>query len=223
MESNRITPSLTGDGSSTLYSEKYEAHYHSTFGSLTEAQHIFIGGGIELFQNREVNLLEIGLGTALNAALTAQWAQANKSLVNYHGIELYPLGKAELSNLNFSDILDAETAKWWQAIYGAEWNKEQKIHNLFNITKLNVDFLSWQPEQKYDLVYFDAFGPDEQPEMWDYKQFEKIYNALYPGGILVTYSVKGVVRRTLADIGFSIERLQGPPGKRHFLRATKTP
>lgn len=223
MPSNHITPSLTGDGSSTLYSEKYGAHYHSIHGSVTEARHIFIGGGIELFLNQKIDLLEIGLGTALNAALTAQWAEVNNSLVNYHGIELHPLGENEFANLNYNEFLDAETVKWWQAIYKAEWNKKEKIHDLFHITKQNVNFLSWEPEQKYHLVYFDAFGPEDQPEMWGYRQFEKIYNALLPHGVLVTYSVKGVVRKTLADIGFFIERLQGPPGKRHFLRATKTP
>lgn len=221
MKTNPLIHSITADGSSTLYSQKYGAHYHSIHGSVTEALHIFIDAGLQPAKGTPIHLLEIGLGTFLNAALTAQWADQNQTQVHYHGIELYPLSPKELEQLNYKTSLPSTAARCWEQICNAPWETEQTIHPYFSITKQAADFTEWIPQKIYNLVYFDAFGPDDQPHMWTREMFMKIANALSAGGVLVTYSIKGTVKRDLMSIGFSIERLDGPPGKKHFLRATK--
>lgn len=221
MESRNISHSTTADGSSTLHSAKFGSHYHSINGAVTESEHIFIGAGFKSLEIRKINLLEIGFGTGLNAALTAQLASTNSIRVNYHSLELYPLSIADYQLLNYSSILPNDTALLWDAICKSEWNKTVDISTYFSIEKLNVDFTTWVPKTKYHLVYFDAFAPNDQPEMWTQNQFEKIYNAMFTGGKLVTYSAKGIVKKALIQSGFSLERLPGPPGKLHILRAKK--
>ncbi|HCY01247.1 MAG TPA: SAM-dependent methyltransferase [Bacteroidales bacterium] len=221
MTENQLSHINTNDGTSTLYSGKYKAHYHSLFGSFTESKHIFIDAGLAHINKQEISILEIGLGTGLNAALTAQWASANDKKVKYHAIELHPLSSEHFKQLNYNELLNSDAAAFWEQICNANWENEQPIGKHFCLLKQNIDFTQWQPSRKYNLVYFDAFGPDDQPEIWTVNQFTKIYNALLPHSILVTYCVKGVVKRILREIGFTIERLDGPPGKKHILRATK--
>jgi tRNA U34 5-methylaminomethyl-2-thiouridine-forming methyltransferase MnmC len=221
MDSINISHSTTADGSSTLHSAKFKSHYHSINGAVAESEHIFIGAGLKSMAISEINLLEIGFGTGLNAALTAQFASTNGVRVNYHSLELYPLSAADYQLLNYSSFLPNSTAKQWDTICKSEWNRAVTINNHFSIEKLNVDFTTWTPKTNYHLVYFDAFAPNDQPEMWTQNQFDKISNAMVVGGTLVTYSVKGIVKKALAQAGFSLERLPGPPGKLHILRAKK--
>jgi tRNA U34 5-methylaminomethyl-2-thiouridine-forming methyltransferase MnmC len=222
MTKPNISHIATADGSSTLHSAKFDCHYHSINGAITESMHIFIEAGLKSMRTKDVNLLEIGFGTGLNAALTAQFAEEMGIKVSYHSLELYPLSSNDYNLLNYSSVLPKQTAELWKSIYSSEWNIESKISQHLNLIKINADFTKWTPTIYYDLVYFDAFAPNDQPEMWTQHQFQKIYNAMNKEGILVTYSVKGIVKNALKESGFSIERLPGPPGKLHILRAKKS-
>jgi len=221
MTQNQLSHFNTDDGTSTLYSSMYKAHYHSLYGSFTESKHIFIDAGLAHVGEEEISILEVGLGTGLNAALTAQWAIANSKKVKYHAIELYPLGTEHIKLLNYSKSLKGNASALWEQICNANWETEQQIDEHFCLLKQSIDFTQWQPNRMYNLVYFDAFAPDDQPEMWTTEQFKKIYDALLPQSILVTYSAKGIVKRALSEVGFTIKRLKGPTGKKHILRATK--
>lgn len=192
-------------------------------GALTESQHIFINSGFKhlLGTLKQISILEIGLGTGLNAALTA-----NESLISgvetfYTAIELYPISEQQIKDLNYSQILNPEVAECWSDIMFASWNNFVEINQSFRICKVNDDFTKWIPVESFNLIYFDAFAPDDQPEMWSVEMFQKLYNSLSNGGVLVTYSSKGIVKQALRAAGFKVERLAGPPGKRHILRAVK--
>jgi tRNA U34 5-methylaminomethyl-2-thiouridine-forming methyltransferase MnmC len=221
MISNKILHHQTADGSSTLRSEKYGAHYHSLNGAVTESEHIFINAGFLAVDFKEINILEVGFGTGLNAALTAKVAKEMEINLNYHTLELYPLSDSDYELLNYPQILPEQTASYWSSICKAPWGEEIRVDKHFVLSKINEDFTLWEPNAKYHLVYFDAFAPDDQPEMWTVDQFAKLFNSLYSGGVLVTYSVKGIVKRALKEVGFTLERLAGPPGKKHILRAKR--
>ncbi|HZJ74483.1 MAG TPA: tRNA (5-methylaminomethyl-2-thiouridine)(34)-methyltransferase MnmD [Perlabentimonas sp.] len=221
MVSNAKHICITGDGSATILSEQHGAYYHSLRGAFTESMHIFIEAGLMHVSARAINLLEVGFGTGLNAALTAQRAFELGIHVNYCSVELYPLSGSEYSSLNYVQVLPRRAAQAWTSICDAPWEEKVDISTSLSLLKVNADFTRWVPTTSFSLIYFDAFAPDDQPEMWSKPQFQKIYNALLPGGVLVTYSVKGEVRRILTEVGFTLERLLGPPGKRHILRATK--
>ncbi|MFP4557182.1 MAG: tRNA (5-methylaminomethyl-2-thiouridine)(34)-methyltransferase MnmD [Bacteroidales bacterium] len=221
METANISHSKTADGSSTLYSERHNALYHSQHGAVTESKHIFIEAGFKARDLKSISILEVGFGTGLNAALTAFEALLRKVNVIYHAIELYPLAVNDYKLLNYSRILEPVVASAWNELCALPWNHESKLNPSFKIEKSCIDFTTWQPMKNYDLVYFDAFAPDDQPEMWSAEQFQKVYDAMNNGGALVTYCVKGIVKEALRAVGFQIERLPGPPGKNHILRAWK--
>ncbi len=192
-------------------------------GALIESQHIFINSGFKYLSDtlKQISILEVGLGTGLNAALTA-----NESLISgvetfYTALELYPITEKQIKDLNYSQILNSEVAECWSKIMLAEWNSSVEINQSFRISKLNDDFTKWIPTKNFNLIYFDAFAPDDQPEMWSVEMFQKLYSSLSIGGVLVTYSSKGIVKQALRAAGFKVERLAGPPGKRHILRAVK--
>jgi len=221
MNTNSKIHFTTADGSSTLLSAQYGAHYHSLHGAISESMHIFVEAGLMALTQMKVNVLEVGFGTGLNAALTAQRGREIGADITYHALELHPLAKEEYTLLNYSQQLPANSAALWLAACDAPWGEDFTVEDGFTIRKINEDFTQWLPATQYNLVYFDAFAPDDQPEMWSAEQFQKIFNAMAAGGILVTYSVKGTVKRTLRDVGFELERLEGPPGKKHMLRAWK--
>ena len=213
---------LTADGSHTLFSEIHGAYYHSMNGALTESQHIFINSGFKHLSGalNQISILEIGLGTGLNAALTASESLISGVETLYTALELYPITEQQIKDLNYSQILNPEVAECWSRIMLAEWNSSIEINQTFRICKVNEDFTKWIPVENFSLIYFDAFAPD-QPEMWSVEMFQKLYSSLSIGGILVTYSSKGIVKQALRAAGFRVERLAGPPGKRHILRAVK--
>lgn len=214
---------LTADGSHTLFSEIHGAYYHSMNGALTESQHIFINSGFKHLSGtlKQISILEIGLGTGLNAALTASESLISGVETLYTALELYPITEQQIKDLNYSQILDHEVAECWSRIMLAEWNSSVEINQSFRIFKVNEDFTKWIPVVSFNLIYFDAFAPDDQPEMWSVEMFQKLYCSLSVGGVLVTYSSKGIVKQALRVAGFRVERLAGPPGKRHILRAVK--
>lgn len=227
---------LTADGSHTLFVPSMNEHYHSVNGAETEAEHIYINYGFRESNASPLHVLEIGFGTGLNAFLTLIETQKLYKKVIYTSLELYPLSLELIRKLNYPDIIHPEYANLYYDLHQAKWNESCKITSDFSILKVNVDFTNiahptesakWslgtvdnQPIS-YDVVYFDAFAPEKQPEMWNQELFNALYASMNPNGILMTYCAKGVVRRMLQSSGFTVERLPGPPGKREVLRATK--
>lgn len=213
----------TADGSYTLYVPELDEHYHSVKGALTESQHIFINMGLKHSSVTSPHILEIGLGTGLNCVLTLIEAKENQLHVHYTGIERYPLNEEIIRKLNYPSIIGKECENDYFAIHQAPWEEDVCLSPWFTLHKMEGDFTHYSFEQKYDIIYFDAFAPEKQPEMWEQSLFDNLYQVLNEGGILTTYCAKGVVRRMLQTAGFKVERLPGPPGgKREILRATKT-
>lgn len=214
----------TADGSHTLFVPSLNEHYHSVNGARQESDHIFIKSAFEVSSKDIVNILEIGFGTGLNAYLTLQASQSQSRKVNYTSLELYPLPLTVTEKLNYSDQDSEEDKILFRKLHEVSWEEENELTALFHITKIQTDFtkMSWTVTQPYDIIYFDAFAPDKQPDMWNQSVFDYLYNNTTSGGILTTYCAKGIVRRMMQQAGYLVERLPGPPGKREMLRATKT-
>ena len=213
----------TADGSYTLYVPELDEHYHSVKGALTESKHIFIDMGLKHSSVTSPHILEIGLGTGLNCVLTLLEAKESQRHVYYTGIERYPLNEEIIRKLNYPSIIGKECEEDCFAIHQAPWEEDVCLSPWFTLHKMEGDFTHYSFEQKYDIIYFDAFAPEKQPEMWEQSLFDNLYQVLNEGGILTTYCAKGVVRRMLQTAGFKVERLPGPPGgKREILRATKS-
>ena len=215
----------TTDGSSTIYIEELNEHYHSKHGAIREAMHVFIKSGLlfhhENFKNKNVDILEIGFGTGLNAFLTLIESEKFNIEIDYTGVEAFPVDEKELSVLNYSEILNEKYSSHFSLIHQSKWNKRKQISKSFNLLKRQQKFEDIDDTHQFDLIYFDAFGPRVQPNLWCEEMFIKMYKALKDGGILVTYSAKGSVRRAMQSVGFYVEKLPGPPGKREMLRAIK--
>lgn len=212
----------TADGSYTLYIPEMDEHYHSVKGALTESQHIFIDMGLKHSIVPEPRILEIGLGTGLNCFLTFLASETMHRKIHYTGIERYPLSMDVIRQLDYPSLVGQGHENDYYAIHQAEWGKDVSLSSDFTLHKIKGDFTSYQFEKGYDIIYFDAFAPEKQPEMWEQSLFDSLYGVLNDGGILTTYCAKGVVRRMLQAAGFVVERLPGPPGgKREILRATK--
>lgn len=220
----------TEDGSATLFVPELNEHYHSTKGARTESQHIFIDMGLKASAAPSPSVLEIGFGTGLNAWLTLEEAERSGRHVHYTGLELYPLEWETVEQLGY--ITDGGYPLFRQ-MHTCEWEQEVELTPHFTLLKIQADFNKWRVEngelrvgtancQLFDVVYFDAFAPEKQPEMWSQELFNRLYVLLNKDGILTTYCAKGVVRRMLQAAGFTVERLPGPPaGKREILRARK--
>lgn len=221
MEELKVDIQTTDDGSLTLFVPELDEHYHSVKGALTESKHIFINMGLRASEAEEPRILEVGFGTGLNALLTLQESEIGRK-VHYTTIERYPLSKEVTEKMEYSTLVDTETAEYYSTLHEAEWNKWVKITERFNLRKLNTDLTTLELKEKYDIIYFDAFAPEKQPEMWTQTIFDMMYNSLDVHGILVTYCAKGAVRRMMQNAGFAVERLAGPPNvKREILRGKK--
>ncbi|MCD9582960.1 tRNA (5-methylaminomethyl-2-thiouridine)(34)-methyltransferase MnmD [Tenacibaculum maritimum] len=214
---------ITSDGSTTIHLPDWNEQYHSKHGAIQEAYHVFIRNGLEALPIANISILEIGFGTGLNCFITFLEAQKKAISINYTGVEGYPIQKEELEKLNYVTALSAGSqSAIFDKMHEVLWNEEQEITKEFSLLKKQQFFEDIDEENAYDLVYFDAFGATNQPELWTEVIFEKMYKAMKKGGILVTYSAKGSVRRAMQAVGFVVERLPGPPGKREMLRAVKT-
>ncbi len=213
----------TEDGSHTIYVPQLDEHYHSTHGAVNESMHIYIHAGLKHQQKQKLNLLEIGFGTGLNTFLTLAISRQEKRKVNYFSIEKYPLSAGEYEKLNYPALIFPEQAGYFTALHEAEWNTECRITNDFQLKKIQADLKTFDFEglPSFDLIYFDAFAPGKQPEMWTPEIFGKIAQRTNHGGVFVTYCAKGEVRRILNSFGFQMERLPGPVGKKEILRGTK--
>ena len=212
---------ITADGSHTLYVPEMDEHYHSIYGAVQESQFIFIKNGFEVSKADPLNILEIGFGTGLNAFLTAIKSMEGKRRVNYTTVEKYPLPADIIDALNYHTYAGEGTGELFRLIHKTRWNSEVNISKNFSIKKIEADVTQSIPDGGYDLIYFDAFGPDKQPEMWSEEVFMRIASLTNENGILVTYSAKGQVKRILKICGFEVTLLPGPPGKRQIIRADK--
>lgn len=213
---------ITGDGSKTIHIPEWNEQYHSKHGAIQEAYHVFIKNGLSLFSNSEIKILEIGFGTGLNALITRIESKKAKLKVNYTGVEGYPVSLKELQSLNYLEELNATKEKlFFNKMHSSQWGTITQISENFSLIKEQKDFLEIKNKEDFNLIYFDAFGARVQPELWTEKIFKIMYNALKEDGYLVTYSAKGSVRRAMQSVGFLVERLPGPPGKREMLRAQK--
>ncbi|UBZ05728.1 tRNA (5-methylaminomethyl-2-thiouridine)(34)-methyltransferase MnmD [Salegentibacter mishustinae] len=216
----------TGDGSVTIHLSEWDEQYHSKHGAIQEAQHVFIKMGLEywvgLNKEKQISILEIGFGTGLNAFITFLEAKKFQLNINYTGVEAYPVSEAEIGELNYAEMLSAENqVDSFQKMHQIPWNEKVAISENFQLEKQQKRFEEIKDINKYDLVFFDAFGARVQPELWTEEIFAKMYAAMKNDGVLVTYSAKGSVRRAMQTAGFIVERLPGPPGKREMLRALK--
>lgn len=212
----------TGDGSKTIQIQDWNEQYHSKHGAIKEAYHVFIKNGLELFQGQSIKILEIGLGTGLNAFITLLEAPGRKLEISYTGVDAYPVEENEIKELNYVSELDADTHKEsFKLIHQSPWESTIILKPYFKLKKEKKCFQNIESINKFNLIYFDAFGARVQPELWTTLIFQKMYNALMTDGVLVTYAAKGSVRRAMQEVGFDVERLPGPPGKREMLRATK--
>lgn len=224
-----LTVTTTLDGSHTLFVPHLNEHYHSTFGALQESRHVFVEMGLipalELTQGKDpVKVFEMGFGTALNALLVCLAARAHLRKVDYSAIELHPLEREVWEKLNYPEMVgDPDAPRLFRRMHESPWETAVGLDPCFRLEKLRGDVRSVQlPRSGFHLIFFDAFSPLIQPELWTAEIFGKMFSSLHPGGVLVTYSCKGGVRRTLQEAGFSPEKLPGPPGKREMLRCWKS-
>lgn len=212
----------TSDGSTTIQIVEWDEQYHSIHGAIQEAYHVFIKNGLSLFENQMVKILEIGFGTGLNAIITKIEAEKFNLNIDYTGVEAYPVSSDEISQLNYIEQLKAEPYEnQFNVMHKSEWESSSFISDDFQLTKQQKDFMEINDKDTYNLIYFDAFGARVQPELWTESIFKIMFEALQENGVLVTYAAKGSVRRAMLAVGFTVERLDGPPGKREMLRARK--
>lgn len=219
---------ITGDGSSTIHLPEWDEQYHSKHGAVQEAYHVFITHGLHHFLDSNVDdeqpmsILEIGFGTGLNAFITLLESEKKEILIRYTGVEAYPVSMDEINQLNYTSVLKVEDqSNLFNDLHKSPWESVQQISTYFSLEKQKKFFYDINDDSKYNLIYFDAFGARVQPELWTEAIFQKMYDALKPNGVLVTYSAKGSVRRAMQAVGFVVEKLPGPPGKREMLRAFK--
>jgi tRNA U34 5-methylaminomethyl-2-thiouridine-forming methyltransferase MnmC len=212
---------ITEDGSHTLYVPDLDEHYHSVHGAVQESMHIFIRNGFETIKTDNISILEIGFGTGLNAFLTASVNMNCRKKILYTTIEKFPLPKGITEKLNYTSLIPGADSELFSRIHSAPWNCDYNLTEDFVLNKVEADATDFIPEGSYNLIYFDAFGPDKQPEMWTPEIFRRISGFSVPGSVFVTYSAKGIVKRSLRECGFTVKLLPGPPGKRHIIRALK--
>ncbi|MCH2489628.1 MAG: tRNA (5-methylaminomethyl-2-thiouridine)(34)-methyltransferase MnmD [Flavobacteriales bacterium] len=215
----------TGDGSLTIHLPAWDEQYHSKHGAIAEAQHVFIKMGLHAFlenhsSHRPIRILEIGFGTGLNALLTSLEAAALNLVVDYTGVEAYPLATSQLSQLNYPELLSISKSKFLK-LHDTSWEEMHELTPHFSLRKQKKLFSEIEDIEQYDIVYFDAFGARVQPDLWTVPIFQRMFNALVSEGVLTTYAANGNARRAMQEVGFTVERLPGPPGKKEMLRASK--
>lgn len=214
---------ITQDGSSSIYIPELDETYHSKFGAIQEAKHVFIKNGLDLFEDgSEISILEIGFGTGLNALITMLEAEKRNLKVNYVGVEAYPIALDEIVQLNYVEQLESlEKQTDFEKMHAANWEDEIVINPNFTLTKRKLSFADISDENTFDLIYFDAFGFTVQPELWNEEIFEIMYKSLKNRGILTTYACRTSIKNAMQHAGFQTLKLPGAPGKREMLRALK--
>ncbi len=214
---------LTADGSKTIYIPDMNENYHSTNGALQEAMHVFIQNGIRTFNSKdEMTVFEMGFGTGLNALLTLVEAVNSNRTINYIGIEAYPVELELIKEINYEHLVDKRFTASFSLMHSLLWGERHIIHPNFTFQKIHAKIQDYLPlNASIDIIFFDAFGPKVQQEVWTIDVLKKMYDMLKPNGILVTYCAMGQMKRDLKSLGFKVEGLSGPPGKREMTRAVK--
>ena len=216
---------ISADGSHTIELIGKNEQYHSTYGAIQESQHVYIKNGLAQLdtKNKNIHILEVGMGTGLNVLLSYQYAQQHHLNIHYTAVEAYPLEEEIWSRLNYpQSISGQQLGDVYRNIHQLDWNKDDSLSENFILHKVNrgIEDIDLSAES-YDLVYFDAFNPDLEPMLWTEKLFKKIFDSMKYLGLLTTYSTKGIVKRALKSSGFHIDKKPGPPGKREILNAIK--
>lgn len=212
----------TNDGSTTIHLIDWDESYHSKHGAIQEAYHVFIKSGLSLFEVKSVSILEIGFGTGLNAFITYLETKKVNQTIDYIGVEAYPVQVEEALQMNYVSELNAsDEIEIFNKMHKCNWEEKQNISDKFSLTKRKQFFQDVTDENAFDLIYFDAFGFRVQPELWSLEIFKKMYLALKPNGILVTYACRSSIKNAMLECGFKVEKLLGAPGKREMLRAIK--
>jgi tRNA U34 5-methylaminomethyl-2-thiouridine-forming methyltransferase MnmC len=219
----------TEDGSHSLYHEGLKETYHSFHGALRESLHVFIDKGLRFWRTKEglpdaVKIFEVGFGTGLNALLAAQFAMEHGIKVYYHTIEPFPLSDEIIGKLNYSkEINNGEYDELYKEIHTSPWEIVNALNNYFTIIKQKktLQETDLQTDTPFNIVFFDAFAPSKQAEMWDIELIKKCFNLLQTQGVFVTYSAKGQLKRDLKSVGFAVETVPGPPGKKEMVRGIK--
>lgn len=215
----------TQDGSHSILSNEYGVSYHSKYGAIQESKHVFIDAGLryQLLSSHSLSILEIGFGTGLNAFLSLLEAEQRQTNLYYEALEAFPISSAQAASLNYPQQLEvsADMAVHFRALHALEWDIPHPITPYFDFQKRKIDFKDYTSPPRFDVVFFDAFAPSAQPDLWEEEILRNMYDALLPGGALVTYCAKGSVKRGLKKVGFQLEALPGPPGKREMTRAVK--
>ncbi len=223
MSDTELRHTITNDGSSTLFSSRFEQHYHSVYGAITESMHVFIEAGFQFVAKHlnEVSIFEMGMGTGLNVLLT--YLHSGQKQISYSCVEAHPLGPSEWSKLNYIEQMACpEHAEIYDRIHQIPWDKPADLSPTFTLHKIEGTIQNYESTKLFDLIYFDAFAPNAQPELWTTDIFAKLFHITKTNGALTTYSAKGDVRRALQKVGYEVNKLPGPPGKREMLRAIKT-
>ena len=214
---------LTTDGSTTIFIEEKNITYHSKAGAIGESKHVFIAAGLQHIvthqNNKQLAIFEMGFGTGLNALLTYQFANKNQLPIHYTTVELYPITQQVITELNYGKQLQLQTQ--FVKLHQANWEEPIVLNAYFTLHKINQSLLIFSTNQQFNIIYYDAFAPNDAPELWTKEVFEKLYTMLLPNGILVTYCSKGDVKRTMKAVGFKVERLKGYADKWHMLRGIK--
>lgn len=226
MEKVKKSQFKTFDGSPTLYMESFDEYYHSKHGAIQEAEFVYLDKGLRYWLSqipfqKECAIFEMGFGTGLNAVLTAELASREECVISYTTIEPFPLTQKELEDVGYSKYLNPTLAILFNQLHEVEWEGYQIINDFFSLKKQRVPLNTFVPTQQFDLIFYDAFGSRTQPELWTDDCFPALVNTLNPGGVFVTYSAKGSVRRALTTLGLKVSLIPGPPGKREMIRAIK--
>ncbi len=212
---------LTEDGSSSIFIPEMDETYHSTHGSIQEAKHVFLKNGIQRVNEKEITIFEVGFGTGLNALISLIHSSA-KQKINYHSIEAFPVEKELIQQINYCSILGEEYQVDFEKIHAVEWGREQEIKPSFSLLKIHEKLQDYSlTENIYDIIFFDAFGPRAQAEMWSKPILKKMYKGLKKDAFLTTYCAQGQFKRDLKAVGFKVEAIPGPPGKREMTLAWK--
>ncbi len=214
---------VTADGSTTIHIPEWNENYHSKHGAIQEARHVFIKNGLQVFGEGPISILEIGFGTGLNAFITWLETKNRKCDTDYVGVEAFPIKAEEFQAMNYAQQLQAVCdSDVFLQMHNLEWEKTHRLSDNFKLTKRKQLIEEIRDHEAFNLIYFDAFGYRVQPELWTEDVFSRMFRALKPGGILVTYAARGVIKRNMLAAGFSVEKLEGPPGKREMFRASKS-
>jgi tRNA U34 5-methylaminomethyl-2-thiouridine-forming methyltransferase MnmC len=213
---------VTKDGSHTIAIPELNITFHSHHGAIPESQHVFIQAGLHEALERfaaPLHIAETGFGTGLNALLTAMEARQTQTLIHFTTLELYPLPQPITAQLNHGQLLGEDDLL--QQLHAAPWNETVTVHPWFILNKQPCDIATFETSDTFHVVYFDAFAPEDQPELWTVDVFRQWFNLLKPGGMLVTYCSKSIIRKAMAEAGFTVTKIPGPWGKREMVRAFK--